>query len=49
MYLNREVDGRKDLIVTERIPPEKVIALILLGPKGMDQEHWVEPIIGDIF
>lgn len=31
------------------MPPEKVIALVLLGPKSMDQEQWVEATINDIF
>lgn len=31
------------------MPPEKVIALVLLGPKSMDQEQWVETTINDIF
>ena len=32
----------------KKIPPKKVIALALLGPKSMDQEQWVEALIKDI-
>lgn len=45
------VEGKRlveKILCTERILHEKVIALLLLGNKGMDQRQWVDTTIKDI-